>query len=144
VSIESLRRQIQRMKAQLAAENVYALKPGGGMRALRESMMAEAARRAREQGLIAPIDPSVGNTLPRAYASPAEAMAALRRAMLDEQRRRAEWFAKPPLDELLKEPATHDGDEPDELNGERAGAPAIEEEQERCMAPATETHSQDS
>jgi hypothetical protein len=134
MNIEALRRKIQRMRATLARADDIEIRPGAGMAGLREALAV--AKRAREQGLIAPIETDGGHALPRVYSSPAEAMSALRADMLAEQARRAEWLAEKSLDERMREPAIHDDDEPDDrLNGERGDAPASKES-EQCPSPA--------
>jgi hypothetical protein len=147
VNIESLRRQIRRMRATLAREDDIELRPGGGMRSLREAMALALARRNRELGLIEEAAVDGGHALPPVPANPAEAMAALRADMLAEQARRKALFEKTSIEAWAAEPAIHDDNEPDDrLNGERGDAPASEE-CEPCTAPrslAPETHNQDS
>jgi hypothetical protein len=109
------------------------LTPGGGMKALREAMMAEAARRARKAGLIDETTGKEVTCLTRAPVDPETAMRNLREAMLSEQIKRAEWIeANGGLEALAAQPAVHDDepDEPEEFTCERddATAPAKQEE----------------
>jgi hypothetical protein len=110
------------MKAQLVAEDSPEFAPGSGMLGLRQAMALAVARRAREMGLIEHGMMGEGNALPRVFASPAEAMADLRKNILEEQARRAELFEKTPIEVLANEPAVTDDEPDDEFNGERGSA----------------------
>jgi hypothetical protein len=104
MNLMGLRRQIARIQARLAggANEEFPVPRHGGMLALR--MAIEAAKEARGE---AKREPEAGERL--------GPIAALRRALLDEQARRAQLFAIMPIEKLAEQPAIYQTEETEEI-----------------------------